>query len=180
MLLEELAQHLPRNSVWLGLSKLQSPEAWSKNLGGWNNLLMERVRHKQIHVCRIWALRTDSQLPLLLDEMRRQERDGVAVRYSLDARDHDLYPDMSLIWEPRPGGVRVDPTLLAADHPLRARAEADYQRLPGLSFDIGASMMLNAVSVLHKQETLQRGNDFAYLWLKAVRTVGDTLERANG
>ena len=74
MILEELAKQLPNGSVWLGLSKLPHPDAWSTAFSNWNELLMDRCERKEMHVCRVWPLHSDAQLHNLEEVLQLQKK----------------------------------------------------------------------------------------------------------
>jgi len=70
MLLEELARSLPSGSVWLGISRLPSPKAWSREIGVWNVILMNRAQKGDLFLCRVWELDTGAELSSLLPVMQ--------------------------------------------------------------------------------------------------------------
>lgn len=176
-LLEGLINKLPQGSVWLGLSKLQKPEAWGKDLGGWNEKLLERSENGDIHICRIWALDTDKQLKLrtgigeqsksIKEVMEDQQKRRVFVRYVVKP-----YPDdFLLIWVPQADGTRLNLELLASlpNDPISVLKRAGYKRLHGLRFDISSSLVLATVNILSFDET-ERGEEaiFTAAWSSSL------------
>jgi hypothetical protein len=102
-----LMRALPPNSVWLGVTRLQSTEAWSKQSAeasylGFQELVETRTREKSIAFFRLWsfdgvdgAIRAEPILNL-------QREAGLQLRVAV-ASDA---PDMSLIWIPKSQNLR--------------------------------------------------------------------------
>jgi hypothetical protein len=171
-LTDELKTH--PGAAWLGTSRMLVPEAWDPRLTGWNERLLQVAAQApsrnefDIFVCRLFLLTPDREVAKLLPEMRRQMHCGAIVRYALISNGAEEFPDVSLIWlpptSPRTKVLRQD----LEQRPARALTRAGYQPLPGLEFDIGASLSLRSVDILPRlPETRDRADRFDEIWTRS-------------
>lgn len=97
-----LMRALPANSVWLGVTRLQSADAWSKQSAepsyiSFQDLVERRTRERTIAFFRLWAFDADARAREAESVLRQQSEAGLQLRITVAPE----IPDMSLIWVPK-------------------------------------------------------------------------------
>ena len=175
ILVEELAAKLPNGSVWFGLSRLQSPDAWSGDDGPtikWNQELLSRAganSRKKMTICRLWAFDSEDAFRALGKEMQRQKDAGVIVRYLKGDKFEEMKKyinDVSLTFVPNTAERLRDDAI--AQNPDRVFNGGRYKALHALEFSIKGGVYLELVRILSTDDTASRIRDYLLCWQAAT------------
>lgn len=102
--LANLIRVLPAGAVWLGVTKLQTADAWVKDSAEpsyfeFQELVEGRTKAHEISYFRLWCFDTEMRENEMVNILQAQKDAGVNTRTVVSAG----VPDMSLIWVPRKG-----------------------------------------------------------------------------
>lgn len=102
--LRNLLRTLPVGSVWLGVTQLQSPDAWQELTANvayydFQTNVVRRVGNQELTYFRLWNFADDKHLrdPEIESIMRKQQEAGLQIRFTHKA----ALDDLSLIWVPK-------------------------------------------------------------------------------
>ena len=106
--LENLIKNLPAGSVWLGVTKLQNADAWTKGFGEeaylrFQELVERQTRRHAIHFFRLWCFDDANRRDMMMPVLATQLKAGLHIRSIISAE----IPDMSLIWIPRVASDKI-------------------------------------------------------------------------
>jgi hypothetical protein len=106
--LRNLIKTLPVGSHWLGITRLESREAWLPESAHpatfeFHTVAEQRTERRELSYIRLWGLQSDKQFQNMEEVMRGQQESGLHTRY-LIGQDLD---DISLIWIPRKEAKRA-------------------------------------------------------------------------
>jgi hypothetical protein len=137
--LRHLVKSLPSGSIWLGITRLTSPEAWHRKTANvayfeFQKIAERRTREQELSYYRLWCFDEENDLhdEALAEIMREQRESGLQIRYVVGSPIEDI----SLIWIPRTEMAKT-PRIKAIDTPIdeiEERADA-FEPLCAIRFE---------------------------------------------
>jgi hypothetical protein len=160
--LRNFVQSLPPGAVWLGATRLQAQDAWTKGTGEPSYLQFQeevekRTQAKTLRFFRLWCFDNDSRVTEMQRVIASQAAAGLEIRTIVS----DAVPDMSLVWRPkRPGSNNK----LDVDSFLGHRAEQDYEPVCAIEFTARGGKELDAMRI--HSPTAERFLELRSIYLK--------------
>jgi hypothetical protein len=163
-----LARELPEGSVWLGISLLDNPAAWTNPQDRFNSytrtmrdkasageLMIGRLYYSRLSVPRTGEIPSapaedESPGDALLRAMLEEAKAGIAIRFVTGPRDF-APDDMSLVWVPAPGGPRLRE--IPDERVATALRGAGYSLLCAISYVVRAGSVLQEMKIHSERST---------------------------
>jgi hypothetical protein len=167
-----LIKELPRGSVWLGVTQLQSPEAWKQQTANaafheFQEEVVRRTSNGEIIFYRLWCFDDEGHMDQMKEVLKQHGNAGIRTRYLVG---DEVPPDMSLTWVPRTAigsGVASNPG--NRDNPIEIIKSDHLAPLCGVRFRTRGSRELDEMTLIAPESDAfkQLRHDFSQCWLKA-------------
>lgn len=146
-----LIKALPNGSVWMGISRLNSPDAWREKTAAidfynFHRDVESRSSKKEMTVTRLYVFNQDEHVDAMMPIMDQQRQAGIDVRH---VTNRPNLRDISLVWIPthaHSGGSSANATQAALEAVLRQ--DGAYQPLCAIEFQTRGGRELDEM-VLH-------------------------------
>ena len=168
-----LMKALPPGSIWLGVSRLQSSDAWERLSAEpayieFQEMVERRSRERTIQLLRLLCFEDAEHRSRMAPVITQQINAGLRLRVLVST---DLPEDMSLIWVPKSDASKKTAPALNADSPFVDLNNREvYQPLCAIAFQTRAGKDLDGMT-LYSPESDGFGRlraEFSVSWTKAT------------
>jgi hypothetical protein len=170
-----LMKALPTGSIWLGISRLQSPEAWQRksshaDFHDFQRLVESRTKARDIAFFRLWCFEDDNHFREMEPILARQAQAKLNLRH---ITGKSMPEDISIIWVPTSQVTHVN-EIKDVNDPIAEIKERtfDFQPLCGINFETRGGRELDEMTLyspkegvfrelcINFQNSWQKGNNF--------------------
>lgn len=167
-LMYKMGRYLPKKGAWMGITRLQSSEAWTnpydKQFIHFRDLMRESAKKGEMSVLRLYFFETKEAYKNLKSVLEDEVENNIVTRYLIGGKPP---PDISILWIP-PKNLNIDEDSMNDHHddPISRAFSLGYEPICLLDYDTYSGSLLTKMTICRPASKLFKGRviDFRESW----------------